>query len=142
MENQPVNKKWYTKKIFLIPIAVAGLFGLGNIDNSTPQGVLHNSVVVPVVQQAQITPSSISVKAKEEIPQKDTTKSPTIPSPSENLSNNNYYTNTAGNEVHSPAYSNSVPIGASAECRDGTYSFSQSHRGTCSHHGGVSTWLR
>lgn len=57
------------------------------------------------------------------------------------LSNNNFYTNTAGNEVHSPAYSNSVPVGASAMCGDGTYSFSQNRRGTCSHHGGVSRWL-
>jgi hypothetical protein len=43
--------------------------------------------------------------------------------------------------VHSPAYSDSVPAGASAKCRDGTYSFSQSRRGTCSRHGGVAEWL-
>lgn len=62
---------------------------------------------------------------------------------SSGLSNDNYYTNTAGNEVHSPAYStdNSVPAGATAKCGDGTYSFSQSHSGTCSHHGGVAQWL-
>lgn len=57
------------------------------------------------------------------------------------LSNDSYYQNSAGNEVHSPAYSNSVPAGASAICGDGTYSFSQSRRGTCSSHGGVSEWL-
>jgi hypothetical protein len=34
-----------------------------------------------------------------------------------------------------------VPAGASAKCRDGTYSFSQHRRGTCSHHGGVGSWL-
>lgn len=67
-----------------------------------------------------------------------TTPSPT---PQPTLSNNNYYTNTAGNKVHSPAYSNSKPAGATAKCGDGTYSFSQSRRGTCSHHGGVSVWL-
>jgi hypothetical protein len=33
------------------------------------------------------------------------------------------------------------PPGATALCRDGTYSFSQTHSGTCSHHGGVSQWL-
>jgi hypothetical protein len=37
--------------------------------------------------------------------------------------------------------SKAAPAGASAQCRDGTYSFSKSRRGTCSHHGGVSTWL-
>jgi len=34
-----------------------------------------------------------------------------------------------------------VPSGASARCRDGTYSFSQHRSGTCSYHGGVSEWL-
>jgi hypothetical protein len=33
------------------------------------------------------------------------------------------------------------PPGASARCRDGTYSYSQHRQGTCSHHGGVATWL-
>lgn len=37
--------------------------------------------------------------------------------------------------------STSVPRGATARCRDGTYSYSQHHRGTCSHHGGVAEWL-
>lgn len=36
---------------------------------------------------------------------------------------------------------NSAPPGATALCRDGTYSFSQHRSGTCSHHGGVSKWL-
>lgn len=57
-----------------------------------------------------------------------------------NLSNDNYYTNSDGEKVHSPAYAPSIPAGASAKCRDGTYSFSHSRRGTCSHHGGVSVW--
>lgn len=54
---------------------------------------------------------------------------------------NNYYINTRGNRVQSPTYYQSQPSGASAICRDGTYSFSQSRRGTCSRHGGVSSWL-
>jgi len=33
------------------------------------------------------------------------------------------------------------PSGASAVCRDGTYSYSARRRGTCSHHGGVAQWL-
>src|SRR5712692_3392874 len=33
------------------------------------------------------------------------------------------------------------PPGATAQCRDGTYSYSQHHSGTCSHHGGVAVWL-
>jgi len=57
-----------------------------------------------------------------------------------NLSNSNSYINVDGNQVHSPAYADSVPAGASAVCRDGTYSFSQHRQGTCSGHGGVATW--
>ncbi len=68
------------------------------------------------------------------------TATPVIPTQAP-LSNNNTYTNVSGNEVHSPAYSDTVPVGASAQCRDGTYSFSQHRSGTCSHHGGVAEWL-
>lgn len=52
-----------------------------------------------------------------------------------------YYTNSAGERVQSPTHYNSAPEGATALCRDGTYSFSRSRRGTCSHHGGVARWL-
>ncbi len=52
-----------------------------------------------------------------------------------------YYTNVDGERVPSPVRSRSVPAGASAQCRDGTYSFSRHRRGTCSHHGGVARWL-
>lgn len=34
-----------------------------------------------------------------------------------------------------------APTGASARCTDGSYSYSQSRRGTCSRHGGVAEWL-
>ena len=58
------------------------------------------------------------------------------------LSTGGSYSNVNGNSVHSPAYSsNGVPAGATAECRDGTCSFSLHRSGTCSHHGGVLQWL-
>lgn len=53
---------------------------------------------------------------------------------------NGTYTNSVGNIVCSPYASSAVPAGASAQCVDGTYSFSQHRSGTCSHHGGVSVW--
>ena len=58
------------------------------------------------------------------------------------LDNHGHYTNRDGNTIHSPAHSRSgtVPQGASAQCRDGTYSFSRHHSGTCSRHGGVAAW--
>lgn len=51
------------------------------------------------------------------------------------------YVNSRGHCVHRPVHASKAPIGASARCRDGTYSFSQSRRGTCSWHGGVAVWL-
>ena len=58
------------------------------------------------------------------------------------LSNDNHYTNVDGQSVHSPAYSSGgVPAGATAQCADGTYSFSTHKQGTCSHHGGVAKWM-
>ena len=51
------------------------------------------------------------------------------------------YKNVDGNLIPSPYAAPSAPIGASARCRDGTYSFSQHRSGTCSHHGGVAEWL-
>jgi Protein of unknown function (DUF3761) len=60
-----------------------------------------------------------------------------------NLSNHNTYTNRDGNTVHAPARSLSgkTPEGATARCRDATYSFSRHRSGTCSRHGGVADWL-
>ncbi|MGH9764075.1 MAG: DUF3761 domain-containing protein [Blastocatellia bacterium] len=53
-----------------------------------------------------------------------------------------YYRNSSGHRVHSPIHSRTRPSGATARCRDGSYSFSQHHQGTCSHHGGVAEWFR
>lgn len=54
---------------------------------------------------------------------------------------NGTYVNTYGNTVCRPYQSSSAPAGATAQCSDGTYSYSQSRRGTCSGHGGVARWL-
>lgn len=62
---------------------------------------------------------------------------PQAPAPASSSSGSGY-TNSQGNHVASPS---SNPEGASAKCNDGTYSYSQSRRGTCSHHGGVAVWL-
>ena len=66
------------------------------------------------------------------------------PPPSESqLVEHGSYINTDGVRVHSPAHTKdgAQPVEASAQCRDGSYSFSRHHQGTCSHHGGVSRWL-
>jgi hypothetical protein len=45
---------------------------------------------------------------------------------------NGTYTNSKGETVKRPENCSAVPQGATAQCADGTYSFSQSRRGTCS----------
>ena len=54
---------------------------------------------------------------------------------------NGTYVNSKGETVKRPENCSTAPEGATAQCRDGSYSFSQSRRGTCSHHGGVAKWL-
>lgn len=49
---------------------------------------------------------------------------------------------TTKSRARKPTRASAAPSGATAECYDGTYSFSANHRGTCSHHGGVKRWLR
>jgi uncharacterized protein DUF3761 len=53
------------------------------------------------------------------------------------------YINSQGQWIPSPTHTvdGQPPAGATARCRDGSYSFSQSRRGTCSWHGGVALWL-
>ena len=53
--------------------------------------------------------------------------------------NNNYYVNSSGHVVHSPSCGEEHQK-RTAECRDGSVSFSEHHRGTCSDHGGVAHW--
>lgn len=51
--------------------------------------------------------------------------------------NHKYYINSDGEKVQSPTRYETTPAGATAICNDGTYSFNQNRKVTCSHHGGV-----
>jgi Protein of unknown function (DUF3761) len=55
---------------------------------------------------------------------------------------NGTYVNSKGETVKRPENCSAAPQGATAQYRDGSYSFSQSRRGTCSHHGDVAKWLK
>jgi hypothetical protein len=92
----------------------------------------------PTAQQT--TPSS-PTPAPTPAPKVVSTPAPTpAPAPQPTCTNGSYV-NSAGNTICSPETVNSTPAGATAVCNDGTYSFSQTHSGTCSHHGGVGQWL-
>ncbi|MFE7796059.1 DUF3761 domain-containing protein [Nocardia sp. NPDC057440] len=53
----------------------------------------------------------------------------------------NSYLNSYDQCVHRPESAAAPPPGATARCKDGTYSFSKNRSGTCSGHSGVATWL-
>jgi hypothetical protein len=86
-------------------------------------------------------PAQLSASEIETVSAEGRKKALENPTPSQNTTPPRYYTNSDGQRVQSPIYSKTVPAGATAQCGDGTYSFSRHRRGTCSHHGGVSRWL-
>ncbi len=140
--DQQTSRHWYKKKRYIIPIAgIVGLIGISSLGSSTPLAVQEIQVTNPQVQPLNIPSSSYQSEEKTVTTPVIKQETKVAPTTNSNLSNDNYYTNVDGNTVHSPAYSNSVPPNATARCRDGTYSFSQSRRGTCSSHGGVAQWL-
>ncbi|WP_203217788.1 DUF3761 domain-containing protein [Nocardia terpenica] len=51
------------------------------------------------------------------------------------------YVNSNGQCVHRPEAASAPPSGATAQCKDGTYSFSKHRSGTCSSHGGVAVFF-
>lgn len=163
MEPTPV-KPWYKKARYLVPIGTLVALWMVGSTGSSPAAVTTSVSAVtqaasvagaaavldaaPAVtntvqlqQAAQASPAVVAQPQPTYTPPSQPATQAQVPT-SSGLSNDTYYTNSSGNEVHSPAYTNdnSIPAGASAQCRDGTYSFSQHRSGTCSHHGGVATW--
>lgn len=92
--------------------------------------------------QAQRAPAPAPLRQHELAAPADSSKHGAEPNEAE-LFSHHHYKAKDGHLVHSPSKSthDQMPTGASAKCRDGTYSFSQHRRGTCSHHGGVAGWL-
>jgi len=126
-------------------LTVLGIIGVANAGSNTQQTPPTSSAAAAVEasqQPAAVTPSVVTPAPTASDSQVQSSQQ--APATTETgLSNDNYYTNSSGNLVHSPAYSNdnAAPAGATAQCGDGTYSFSQHRSGTCSHHGGVVSWL-
>ena len=84
-----------------------------------------------IVSQTQSQPGTTSTGASKSQP------GPNKP----NCTSNGTYVNSKGETVPRPENCSSAPQGATAQCRDGSYSFSRSRSGTCSHHDGVAKWL-
>jgi hypothetical protein len=124
------------KKRLIIGGALVGLLALFGVAG---QSQTENHYVQPAsdTQNHEVT-------APTESPTTEETQAQTQPAPEpEPTAPVLGETVSGGESVPPPSYTedNSVPAGATARCADGTYSFSQNRRGTCSHHGGVADWL-
>ena len=123
------DRKWFQKKRFLIPAVIILFLILLSLFGGVPEQSKQVDDSAPKIENIEATETyDLQIDLSETQLQ------------SSGLSNDNYYINVDVNTVHSPAYAPSIPAGATAKCRDGTYSFSQHRSGTCSHHGGVLTW--
>jgi len=103
--------------------------------------VRYASVINSAVVFLSANPEAAVTQTTQTKPAPQPVSTPTPAPTQEPNCPNGTYINSAGNTVCSPAATQSAPAGATAQCVDGTYSFSQSHSGTCSHHGGVAEWL-
>jgi hypothetical protein len=95
-------------------------------------------VTIPVLVAVLL--ASLSAQAPQPSPTQQTPQQQQK-KPQPKCADNGTYVNSKGETVKRPENCSAAPQGATAQCRDGSYSFSQSRRGTCSHHGGVAKWL-
>lgn len=97
---------------------------------TTPTATSEAPVVTTAPTQAQVVaPKTATPKPK---------AAPKTTAPKSAECGADYYVNSSGNCVHRPSDN---PAGATAICKDGSYSYSQHRSGTCSGHGGVRSWL-
>ena len=109
-----------------IPLVYQQRDSIATSSDSTEIKVKREREVVATVKQE----IQVGIEVKENNKETQQTATP-----------NGTYTNVDGEEITRPYESANIPIGASARCRDGTFSFSAHRQGTCSHHGGVAEWL-
>lgn len=123
-----------------------GIVVLGGIFSGSPKsevaGTKVEKIVVTPTTTTSPTPTPTSIFVPTSKPTIKPTPAPQVQAPAPVIDAGcGTYINSAGNEVARPCPANDIPAGATARCRDGTYSYSQSRRGTCSYHGGVAQWL-
>lgn len=160
--NEPQSREWYQKKRYTLPIGLIAVVSLlsatgDSVPANSQSASVNQAVSAPVQNTAQesslrgtqpVTPITSPTPSRETAPSYNPAPTPTPPpvvtapsqAPAPAPTTDRYYTNVDGDQIQSPTYAPSRPAGATARCNNGTYSFSQNRRGTCSHHGGVAVW--
>jgi Protein of unknown function (DUF3761)/Glucodextranase, domain B len=115
----------------------------GRAHASTSIGVTRERSAAELEARAAASAFRAEARKREaaEVAERKAAKAAPIAAKAAPICTNGTYVNSAGNTVCSPEQSPTAPAGATAQCEDGTYSFSESRSGTCSHHGGVAKWL-
>jgi hypothetical protein len=120
--------------------------GVSQVD--TPASVVVTTVLAPTTQAVPLVQETQAAVAPP-VQQAPVVQAPVVQAPVQAAPPNDpaacggaYYVNSDGNCVHRPEQAPAPPAGATAKCKDGTYSFSQHTSGTCSHHGGVAQRLQ
>lgn len=146
----------------LVKPSLIGNFLNKNLSRKRIFGYLGSLTVLLFILVGVTNPTSTQVASDKEVkgittaqPSSTATPSPSI-APSPTLSSSLVPSPTATAKptptVTPKPVATSTPVpttapsvnsssGATAICRDGTYSYSQHRSGTCSHHGGVAQWL-
>ncbi|GAA0609142.1 hypothetical protein GCM10010174_28040 [Kutzneria viridogrisea] len=112
---------------------------VGTTASTTTTTAPTSTTVTTTLATTTTTSTTTAVAAPP--PPPPVTHQTTAPQPAQTACGANEYRNVDGNCVHRPEAAPGPPAGATAQCKDSTYSFSQHRQGTCSGHGGVSRWL-
>ncbi|MET8874936.1 DUF3761 domain-containing protein [Nocardia sp. NPDC004604] len=101
-----------------------------------PTPLITTTTASPPAAAAPVAPEPIASP-----PPTTAYQPPAAAAPAQPICGDDSYLNSDNQCVHRPQSASAAPPGATARCKDGTYSYSQNRSGTCSHHGGVSAWL-
>ena len=112
----------------------------GTTSNATGRGACSGHGGVQKNSGASSSTSSSAASAPAATPPPATTP-PSGSASSQTSPATTKSSSAASSSSSKPASGNTDPTGATAKCKDGTYSKSKSHSGACSHHGGVDQWL-
>lgn len=146
------HRSWITAVVGGAVLLFAGACGVQNSPATTPVSSSGPaSLVAPSSEATSTTPTEES-GTTESSPAPATVSAPVPAAQAPNGAapavthqavscGSGSYVNSDGNCVPRPTKADSPPAGATARCKDGTYSSSQHRQGTCSGHGGVAAWL-